>query len=76
MRDLIELIAKSLVDDPESVRVEQVENESTTLLELEVAPEDVGRVIGRHGRTVQALRTILDTAGIKWNRDFSLEILE
>jgi uncharacterized protein len=76
VRALVELIAKALVDAPDQVFVEQFEEEGETVLELEVAPEDVGKVIGRHGRTVRALRTLLGAAGMKLNKRYDLEILE
>ena len=76
MRLLIEYIAKALVDAPDQVTVEQVQEDETTVLELRVAPEDVGKVIGKQGRTARALRTILGAAGMKLHQHFSLEILE
>ncbi len=75
-RLLIEYIAKSLVESPDEVSVEEVEEDDTTVLELRVAPGDVGKVIGKQGRTARALRTILGAAGIKQDRHFALEILE
>ena len=65
MRELVELIAKSLVDNPEKVQVSQLEGEQTTILELKVAPEDLGKVIGKQGRTARAIRVILGAAGMK-----------
>jgi len=76
VRALVELIAKALVDAPDQVFVEQFEEDGETVLELEVAPEDVGKVIGRHGRTARALRTLLGAAGMKLNKRYDLEILE
>ncbi|MEW6455811.1 MAG: KH domain-containing protein [Acidobacteriota bacterium] len=76
MRDLVELIAKALVDHPEKVNVSQLEGEQTTILELKVAPEDLGKVIGKQGRTARAIRTILGAAGMKQRRRYNLEILE
>ena len=76
MRLLIEYIAKALVDAPDQVTVEQVQEDDATVLELRVAPEDVGKVIGKQGRTARALRTILGAAGMKLHQHFSLEILE
>jgi uncharacterized protein len=76
VRALVELIAKALVDAPDQVFVEQFEEQGETVLELEVAPEDVGKVIGRHGRTARALRTLLGAAGMKLNKRYDLEILE
>ena len=75
MRALIEQIAKSLVDDPDHVSVNQVDGE-TTVLELTVAPNDVGKVIGKQGRTARAMRTLLGAAGTKFHKRFTLEILE
>lgn len=75
MRSLIELIAKALVDEPDKVSVEQVDGE-TTVLELRVAQGDLGKVIGKQGRTARSMRTILGAAGMKLRRRFSLEIIE
>ena len=75
MRALIEQIAKALVDDPQKVSVEQIEGE-TTVLELRVAPGDLGKVIGKQGRTARSMRTILGAAGMKLRRRFTLEIIE
>jgi uncharacterized protein len=76
MKQLIEDIAKALVDIPEDVSVRQVEGEQVTVLELKVAPSDLGKVIGKQGRTARSIRTILGAAGMKLNRRFTLEILE
>lgn len=76
MKDLLELIAKSLVDNPSAVTVTEVEGEQTTVLELRVAPEDLGKVIGKQGRTARSIRTILGAAGMKLKKRFVLEILE
>jgi uncharacterized protein len=76
VRALIEQIAKSLVDAPERVLVQQFEEEGETVLELEVDPSDLGKVIGRHGRTARALRTLLSATGIRSNKRYVLEILE
>lgn len=76
MKQLIEDIAKALVDIPEEVIVKSVEGEQTTVLELKVAPSDLGKVIGKQGRTARSIRTILGAAGMKLNRRFTLEILE
>ena len=75
-KDLIEYIAKSLVDYPEQVSVQEVEGETVTILELSVAGEDLGKVIGKHGRTVKAMRSLLVAAGIKANQKTMLEIIE
>jgi len=76
MKQLIEDIAKALVDVPEEVEVKALEGEQTTVLELKVAPGDLGKVIGKQGRTARSIRTILGAAGMKLNRRFRLEILE
>ncbi|HEY2017954.1 MAG TPA: KH domain-containing protein [Bryobacteraceae bacterium] len=76
MKQLIEDIAKALVDIPEEVSVREVSGEQVTVLELKVAPSDLGKVIGKQGRTARSIRTILGAAGMKLNRRFTLEILE
>lgn len=76
MKQLIEDIAKALVDIPDEVSVRSVEGEQITVLELKVAPTDLGKVIGKQGRTARSIRTILGAAGMKLNRRFTLEILE
>jgi uncharacterized protein len=76
MRELVERIARSLVDEPEEVAVTEVEGQQTTVLELQVAPEDLGKVIGKQGRTARAMRTLLGAAGMKQNKRYVLEILE
>ena len=76
MKDLLEEIAKALVDHPEDVQVTEVEGEQTTVLELRVNNQDLGKVIGRQGRTARAVRTLLAAAGMKVNKRFVLEILE
>lgn len=76
MRELVEDIAKALVDSPEHVTVTEVEGEQTTVLELRVAQPDLGKVIGKQGRTARAIRTILGAAGMKLHKRFVLEILE
>ena len=76
MRELVEAIAKALVDRPEQVQVKSVEGEQVTVLELRVAPEDLGKVIGRQGRTAKSIRTLLGAAGMKLKKRFTLEILE
>ncbi len=76
MKELIELIAKALVDKPSDVVVSEVEMEKTTVLELRVAREDLGKVIGKQGRTARAMRTILGAAGTKLGKRCLLEILE
>ena len=76
MKDLIEAIAKSLVDNPEQVSVKAVEGEQDTILELRVHPSDLGKVIGKQGRTARSVRTILNAAGMKLKKRFTLEIIE
>ncbi len=75
-RDLVEFIAKSLVDEPESVDVNMIEGEKSTILELKVAPDDIGKVIGKHGRIAKAVRTILSAASTKTGKRVVLEILD
>jgi predicted RNA-binding protein YlqC (UPF0109 family) len=76
MKELIEYIAKSLVDNPEEVSVTELEGEQTTVIELRVAKEDMGKIIGKQGRTDRALRTILGAASKKMKRRSILEMLE
>lgn len=76
MRDLVEMIAQALVDNPDQVVVTQIEGEQTTVLELRVAQSDLGKVIGKQGRTARAVRTLLGAAGMKLRKRFVLEILE
>ena len=76
MKDLVTEIAKALVDIPEEVMVREIEGEQVTVLELRVAPSDLGKVIGKQGRTARSIRTLLGAAGMKLNRRFTLEILE
>ena len=76
MRDLLELIAKSLVDCPDDVEITEVEREQTTVLELKVAQEDLGKVIGKQGRTARSIRTIVASAGTKLKKRVVFEIVE
>jgi predicted RNA-binding protein YlqC (UPF0109 family) len=76
VKDLVIDIAKALVDIPDEVTVREVEGEQVTVLELRVAPSDLGKVIGKQGRTARSIRTLLGAAGMKLNRRFTLEILE
>jgi predicted RNA-binding protein YlqC (UPF0109 family) len=76
MKELIEQIAKALVDIPDEVSVRAVEGQQVTVLELRVAPGDLGKVIGKQGRTARSIRTILGAAGMKLKKRFTLEILE
>lgn len=76
IRELVEEISKALVDLPDQVVVREVQGEQTTVLELRVAPSDLGKVIGKQGRTARSIRTLLGAVGMKLNRRFTLEILE
>lgn len=76
LKELVEAIAKALVDHPDQVQVRAVEGEQVTVLELRVHPEDLGKVIGRQGRTAKSMRTILGAAGMKLKKRLTLEILE
>jgi predicted RNA-binding protein YlqC (UPF0109 family) len=76
MKELVEQIAKSLVDNPDQVTVNAIEGEQVTVLELRVAQSDLGKVIGKQGRTARSIRTILGAAGMKLRKRFTLEILE
>ena len=76
MKELIEQIAKALVDKPEEVSVHAIEGEQTTVLELRVAQTDLGKVIGKQGRTARSIRTILGAGGMKLKKRYTLEILE
>ncbi len=76
MKDLITYIAKALVDNPDEVKVTEVEGDQTAVLELKVAKEDLGKVIGKQGRTARAMRTILNAASAKVKRRTVLEIVE
>jgi predicted RNA-binding protein YlqC (UPF0109 family) len=76
MKDLILMIAKSLVDKPDEVELKEVEGEKTTVLELRVAKDDLGKVIGKHGKTAHAMRTILNATATKLKKRAVLEIIE
>jgi len=76
MKELVEFIARSLVDLPEEVKVDEVDQERSTMIELRVAPDDLGKVIGRQGRTARALRTVLSAASTRSGRRYSLDILD
>ncbi len=75
-KDLVEYIAKSLVDDPDNVSVNMIEGEKSTILELRVAQDDIGKVIGKHGRIAKAVRTILSASSTKDGKRVVLEILD
>lgn len=76
LKDLIEYVAKSLVDNPDQVSVSEIEGEQTSVIELKVAKDDLGKVIGKQGRTARAMRTILGAASAKAKKRSVLEILE
>ena len=76
LKAVVETIAKVLVDSPDEVAVNEIDGEITTVLELRVAPQDLGKVIGKQGRTARAMRTLLRAAGMKLKKRFVLEILE
>jgi predicted RNA-binding protein YlqC (UPF0109 family) len=75
-KDLIEYLAKSLVDDPSQVQVSIIEGEKSTILELKVAESDIGKVIGKHGRIAKAIRTVLQAASARSGKHTILEILD
>ena len=75
-KDLVEYIAKTLVDDPSEVVVNQIEGEKSTILELRVAADDLGKVIGKHGRIAKAIRTVLNASSTKTGKRVVLEILD
>lgn len=76
MRDAIEMIVKALVDDKETVDVRELDRNGATLFEVRVAQPDVGKIIGKQGRTIRALRSVARIAGAKQNRRYLLEIVE
>jgi predicted RNA-binding protein YlqC (UPF0109 family) len=76
MKDLVDFIAKALVNDPGAVEVREIRGEKGSVLELKVAPGDLGKVIGRQGRTARSLRTIVAAAGQKSRKRVALEIVE
>lgn len=76
LKELVEYIVKKLVDKPESVNVNEISGEQATIVELRVAPEDLGKVIGKEGRTARAIRTLLHAAATKERKRAVLEILE
>ena len=76
IRELIELIAKALVDVPDSVEVREIEGEQSSVIELRVAKEDLGKVIGKQGRTARAMRTVLSAASAKLKKRAVLDIIE
>ncbi len=76
LKELIEFMARALVDNPENVRVSEIEGEHTSVIELRVSKEDLGKVIGKQGRTARAMRTILSAASTKIRKRAVLEIIE
>ena len=76
MKELVEMIARALVDKPEDVEVTEVEGEQTTVIELKVAKDDLGKIIGKEGRTARSIRTILSAASTKIRKRSILEIIE
>jgi len=76
LRDLVEFLAESLVDDPDAVEIRMRNRDQATVIELEVAEGDLGKVIGRQGRTARAIRTLLNAAGQKQRRRYILDILD
>ena len=76
MKDLVKFIAQALVDSPNDVSVSEIEGEQTSVIELRVAKEDLGKIIGKHGRTAQSIRTILSAASAKNRKRAVLEIVE
>ena len=75
MKELLEFIAKSLVDNPDAVTVNEIDGEQSIILELKVASEDVGKVIGRQGRIAKAIRTVVKAASVKQNKRVVVEII-
>ncbi|NLM44191.1 MAG: KH domain-containing protein [Clostridiales bacterium] len=75
MRDLVEVIAKALVDKPEEVKVREIKGDKSIIIELSVAPEDVGKVIGKQGRIAKAIRTVVKSAAAKTDKKVIVEIL-
>lgn len=76
MEETIAMIVRALVDNPDAVDISHVERNGTTLIEVRVAPEDMGKLIGKQGRTVRALRTLVHAAGVKQKRRYVLDIVE
>lgn len=76
MVELVEAIAKSLVDHPEAVEVKEIQGKSATVIELRVSPEDMGKVIGKQGRIAKAIRTVVKAAAIKANQKITVEIMQ
>ena len=75
MKELLEILAKSLVDNPDAVKVNEIAGEQSIILELKVAPEDMGKVIGKQGKIAKAIRTVIKAAAIKENKRVVVEII-
>jgi len=75
-KDLVEYMVKSLVDNPDQVEIKEIEGEKSTILELKVTKEDIGKVIGKHGRIARAIRTIINASATKSGKRVVLEILD
>lgn len=75
MKELVEFMAKSLVDNPDAVTVNEVDGEQSIILELKVAPEDMGKIIGKQGRIAKAIRTVVKAAAVKQNKRVIIEII-
>lgn len=75
MKELVEYMAKSLVDNPEKVSVNEVDGEQSLILELKVAPEDMGKIIGKQGRIAKAIRTVVKAAAVKQHKRVIVEII-
>jgi hypothetical protein len=76
VKEIVEMICKSLVDNPDDVKVNQIDGEQTSILELTVHQSDIGKVIGKQGRTAQSIRTLISAIGMKEKKRYNLEILE
>ena len=76
MKDLVEIIAKSLVDNPDEVHVNEIQGEQDLILELRVAPEDMGKVIGKQGRVAKAIRTVVKAAALNEDQKVVVEIID
>ena len=76
MKDLVEIIAKSLVDNPNEVHVNEIQGEQDLVLELRVAPEDMGKVIGKQGRVAKAIRTVVKAAALNEEKKVAVEIID
>ncbi len=76
MKELVEVLARALVDKPDAVRVTETGGTSTVVLEVRVDPDDMGKVIGRQGRVVKAIRTVVKAAGIKQGKKVSVEVVQ